>query len=155
MENTDDPSRLRYVAGVDQQAGALAWQDIDGVRRVWLVTSRRTRRWVLPKGNIDFGMTPPEAAAQEAYEEAGLKGTTSSSAIGLYRVPKIRPPLIWTVEVSLFAIQVSEVLAAWQEEHQRERRLVTIDEAAELIFEEEIADILRSALPRLDTLTYQ
>ena len=42
--------------------------------RVCLVTSSNGRRWVLPKGQIDPGHTPAEAALVEAWEEAGLVG---------------------------------------------------------------------------------
>ena len=145
----DDPANLRYVAGVDQQAGALAWTQEGSERRFWIVTSRRTRRWVLPKGSIDAGMSPSEAAAQEAFEEAGLIGTVASESIGSYRLPKIRPPLIWTVEVALFPLQVTEIQEDWQESHQRERRLVTVEEAAELIFEREIVELIADRLPHL------
>ena len=146
---SDELAKLRYAAGVDHQAGALAWSVNEGIRRFWLVTSRRTGRWVLPKGSIDDGMTAPEAAAQEAFEEAGLICDVSPNAVGLYRIAKIRPPLIWSVEVSLFQMRVKEVLQEWQESKQRERRLVTIDEAAEMIEEREIIELLRRTLPGL------
>ena len=146
---SDDPTRLRYVAGTDQQAGVLAWSEENGTRRFWLVTSRRTRRWVLPKGGIDEGMSAPEAAAQEAFEEAGLIGVMSPDPVGAYQVPKIRPPLIWTVRVALYPMRVTQVLNDWQESDQRNRRLVTIEEAAGMIHESEIVDLIRRTLPRL------
>ena len=147
----EDLSQLRYAAGVDQQAGALAWSQTDGVRRFWIVTSRRTQRWVLPKGGIDEGMTAPEAAAQEAFEEAGVIGNPALNEIGHYHVAKIRPPLIWTVQVALYPMLVTEVLEEWKELKQRERRLVTIDEAAELIIEQDIIALIRRELPTLPT----
>lgn len=146
---SEDLSGLRYAAGVDQQAGALAWSEVDGIRRFWIVTSRRTQRWVLPKGGIDDGMTPPEAAAQEAFEEAGVIAEPKSEGIGTYRVAKIRPPLIWTVEIVLYPMLVREVLPEWKESEQRQRRLVTLDEAADLIIEPEIIALIRRELPKL------
>ena len=145
----EDLSGLWYAAGVDQQAGALAWSQQDGIRRFWIVTSRRTQRWVLPKGGIDDGMTPPEAAAQEAFEEAGVIAEPKPDPIGHYNVAKIRPPLIWTVRVSLYAMQVEQVLDDWKEKNQRTRRLVTVEEAADLIAEPEIAALIGRELPRL------
>ncbi|MEM7190389.1 MAG: NUDIX domain-containing protein [Pseudomonadota bacterium] len=147
----DDPSMLRYVAGVDLQAGVLAWlPDVDPIRFI-IVTSRRTRRWVFPKGSIDKGMTAPEAAAQEALEEAGVVGTADATPFGSYRTPKIRPPLIWTVEVSLYAMRIDEVLDVWIESDQRERRFVTIDEAAELLSEPEMTSLARQFLASLQS----
>ena len=134
----DDLSSLRYVAGVDQQAGVLAYLSDPADRRMMIVTSRRTGRWVFPKGSVDPGMTAAEAAAQEALEEAGLIGVAEDQAMGRYRTPKIRPPLIWTVEVALYAMPITEMLDSWQEEDQRERRLVTMDEARELLSEPEM-----------------
>ena len=55
------------------QAGVIAYRVLDDKLQVLLVTSRETGRWVIPRGNIDSGTTPAEAAEKKAYEEAGLK----------------------------------------------------------------------------------
>jgi len=144
----DDPTQLRFVAGVEVQAGALAWLPEPGPLRFVLVTSRRTGRWVFPKGSVDTGMTPSEAAAQEALEEAGLIGTVESWPIGAYQVPKIRPPLIWTVEVALYPMRVDEVLDIWIEADQRERRFVTVEEAQDLLPEPEMVRLARAFAAR-------
>lgn len=136
--NPDDPSELRYVAGVDRQAGVLAYMRDPNDRRMVIVTSRRTGRWVFPKGSVDPGMTPPEAATQEAFEEAGLIGQAAVDPVGSYMTPKIRPPLIWTVEVTLYPMPIDVVLDDWQEIHQRERRFVTLDEARDLLSQPEM-----------------
>ena len=41
-------------------------------REVMLVSSRETKRWVIPKGWPMKGRKPHAAAAQEALEEAGV-----------------------------------------------------------------------------------
>ena len=137
----DDPSLLRYVAGTDNQAGVLAWLPGTDPVRFAVVTSRRTGRWVFPKGNIDPGMTAQDAAAQEALEEAGLVGTVDAEPIGQYRTPKIRPPLIWTIEVTLYPMRIDEVLDKWIEIKQRKRRFVTLDEARELLNDPDMLDL--------------
>lgn len=142
-EHTDDPALLRYAAGVDRQAGVLAWMPDHDDLRFWIVTSRRTGRWVLPKGGVDPGFTPWEAAAQEALEEAGLTGDVAQTPVGRFRIPKIRPPLIWTIEVALYAMRVHAVADTWLEQDERERRLVSLDEAATLIEEPEILALVR------------
>lgn len=135
---SDDPSSLRFVAGVDHQAGVLAYtQDVED-RRIVIVTSRRTGRWVFPKGSVDKGMTPPEAAAQEAFEEAGVIGVAAEDPVGAFMTPKIRPPLIWTVAVTVYPMPIDEVLDDWQEIDQRERRFVTLSEARELLSQPEM-----------------
>jgi 8-oxo-dGTP pyrophosphatase MutT (NUDIX family) len=57
------------------QFGALPWRIGErGTREVLLLTSRETRRWVIPKGWPMKGCKPAEVANREAYEEAGLIG---------------------------------------------------------------------------------
>src|SRR5438445_1454148 len=90
------------------QAGVIAYRVLDGKVQVLLMTSRDTGRWIIPKGNINGRSTPSKAAEKEAYEEAGVKGTiTSSITLGIYTYHKklksgdARPA---TVEVYLLRI---------------------------------------------------
>jgi 8-oxo-dGTP pyrophosphatase MutT (NUDIX family) len=62
----------------------------DGIARVLLLTSRKTKRWVIPKGWPMKGLKPHEAAAQEAFEEAGLSGKIGKKRIGRYTYFKRR-----------------------------------------------------------------
>ena len=54
------------------QYGALPYRasKVRGVE-VLLVTSRETKRWIIPKGWPIPGLSPSKSAAREAYEEAG------------------------------------------------------------------------------------
>ncbi len=71
------------------QVGALCYrQSKDGKLRVLLVTSRETRRWIVPKGWPMKKLPAAEAAAVEAWEEAGVRGTMRRPAIGFYRYVK-------------------------------------------------------------------
>ena len=57
------------------QYGALPYRLKDDASvEVLLVTTRQTKRWIIPKGWPIKGLTPAEAAAREAYEEAGVQG---------------------------------------------------------------------------------
>src|SRR3712207_7349402 len=56
------------------QVAALPFRIRDGRIEVLLVTSRETKRWLIPKGWPMKGKKPHKAAAQEAEEEAGVKG---------------------------------------------------------------------------------
>src|SRR5437763_15455697 len=68
-----------------RQAAAVPVQD----GRVCMVTSSSGRRWVFPKGQIDPGHTPGEAALLEAWEEAGLVGVLGPDAVGAYVYEKL------------------------------------------------------------------
>ena len=89
-----------------QQFAALPFRDEDGLQ-VMLVTSRETRRWVLPKGWPIKGLKPHSVAAREALEEAGLTGRMSKEPIGSYRYRKrLRNGAALTCEVDVFPMAV-------------------------------------------------
>ena len=52
--------------------------------RLVLITSRKSDRWIIPKGYVEKGLSPAESAAKEAYEEAGLIGVVHHKAAGNY-----------------------------------------------------------------------
>src|ERR1700755_1994635 len=67
------------------QFAALPFQIAPDGLRVLLLTSRETRRWIIPKGWPIRGMKPREVAAREAFEEAGLVGRVAGKrSIGSY-----------------------------------------------------------------------
>ena len=49
------------------QVAALCYRGDDADRKVLLVTSRGTGRWIIPKGWPIRGMNAPQAARQEAF----------------------------------------------------------------------------------------
>ena len=40
-----------------------------------LVLRRQSGEWVMPKGHVDFGEAPEQAAVREVFEETGIKAT--------------------------------------------------------------------------------
>ena len=65
----------KHKAHGTTQFAALPWRLCEGgTREIMLPTSRGAGRWVIPKGWPIKGRKPAEAAAREAYEEAGLIG---------------------------------------------------------------------------------
>ena len=66
-----DPIQKRMARA---QFGALCYRVEKGMVQILLVTSRGTKRWIVPKGWPEDGLTPAEAAAKEAGEEAGVTG---------------------------------------------------------------------------------
>lgn len=121
---------------------------IDAPVRVLLVTSRGTRRWVIPKGNLTNGISAHAAAALEAEEEAGVRGLVCPTPIGSYRYRKRRAngaSLMFDVDV--FPLAVSQELPEWKESGQRERRWFTLPEAAEAVDESDLRDLMRTFGP--------
>ncbi len=54
-------------------AGALCWRREKGHLQVLLIHRPRYDDWSWPKGKVDAGETPPEAAVREVQEEVGLR----------------------------------------------------------------------------------
>ena len=71
-----------------QVAALPVRQDASGKLLVLLVTSRETRRLVIPKGWPWPGVKDHKAAAEEAREEAGILGKIAKKPLGSYTYDK-------------------------------------------------------------------
>jgi 8-oxo-dGTP pyrophosphatase MutT (NUDIX family) len=127
-----------------QQYAALPWcNGADGVPLVLLITSRETKRWVVPKGWAEHGVLPHEQAACEAFEEAGLEGEVGAVRLGSYRYEKqLRSGRTIPVRVDVFPLEVERRHDDWPEKGQRDAVWVTPEEAAALVEERGLAAIL-------------
>ena len=132
-----------------RQVAALPWRrGADGRVEVLLITSRETRRWVTPKGGRMPGKTDAEAAAQEAWEEAGVRGAIDDRPLGTFRYLKRlrRRAARWCV-VSLYGLRVEVIEDAWPEDRERERRWLSPDQAAGRVDEPDLAELIRTFAP--------
>ena len=134
------------AAGTSAQFAALPWRRLaDGHVEVLLITSRETRRWVIPKGWPMPDRTPAQAAAQEAYEEAGVVGEPAGKPIGVYVYDKrLRDGALQPVEVSVFPLEVFVEQLGFPEHGQRERLWTRPAEAAERVDEPQLKALIRS-----------
>jgi len=132
------------VADDSQQYAALPWRQAQGLE-ILLITSRETRRWVIPKGWPIPEKNAAESAAQEAYEEAGIRGQMSALALGHYIYRKRqRGGARKRFRVEVFAMEVTEVLDLWPEAHERARQWLSPAEAAARVDEPELAALIRA-----------
>ena len=117
----------------------------DGQVEILLITSRETRRWVVPRGNPIAGLSPPLSAAQEAFEEAGIYGDVEIDPLGRYRYDKRRPSGdLDEAEVELYPMRVVEILDDWPEKAQRERRWFSQQEAAAAVEEADLSALIEA-----------
>jgi 8-oxo-dGTP pyrophosphatase MutT (NUDIX family) len=134
-----------------RQCAAFPFQERDGETHVLLVTSRETKRWVLPKGWTEKPGCDAEQAAREAYEEAGIIGRIGTVSIGAYTYPKrLNCGATVTCDVEVFPLAVARLLEDWPEKSQRERRWFTLPEAAMAVDEGGLVTLMLqlSAPPR-------
>lgn len=112
---------------------------------VLLVTSRDSGRWVVPKGNFANKVVPHVAAAREAEEEAGVRGAVCPTPLGTFRYRKLRRSgASLMADVQLFPLAVSEELGQWKEDGERKRRWFSLQEAADVVDEPDLRDLIRS-----------
>lgn len=114
-----------------------------GEAEVLFVTSRRTGRWVLPKGNLMKGVSDARAAAIEAMEEAGVEGHVRKQPVGRYAYWKRRVLSFELFQVDVFLLVVTREDGNWKEKGQRERAWVPLRLASRLVVEPGLQSILR------------
>lgn len=113
-----------------------------GAVEVLLVTSRETRRWVVPKGWPWRKIKDHEAAAGEAWEEAGVRGHPIPESIGTFTYDKRRNGDQRQLTVSVYLLEVSEIAEQWPEIDERQRQWFSPAAAAGLVAEPELKVIL-------------
>src|SRR6266516_7131105 len=82
------PTRVFRVSQVRrlrkcQQVAAVCYR-IRGSGIEFLLVQTRGGRWTFPKGGVEPGLTHAQAAALEAYEEAGVHGRMDESSFTHY-----------------------------------------------------------------------
>ena len=133
---TDREPRTQYAA--------LPWRKRDdGQVEVLLITSRETRRWVIPKGWPMKDKAPGPCAAQEAFEEAGVVGEPRRKSLGVYHYDKrLRSGRTQHVRVQVFPLEVAEERDIWPEMAERDRNWTSPADAAGLVDEPELKALL-------------
>ena len=131
-----------------RQAGAIPYAVVDGRVVFLLITSRRSGRWIFPKGAPIEGHAPWQVAAHEAYEEAGIEGEVDTAPIGSYRTLKrtIPPALI---DVDMYPLRLIRQLDEWPEKGKRHRHWVILPEARRLLSDPKLAALAAKIEARL------
>lgn len=139
------PSAASGARPPSLQVGALCWRlSSKGRLRILLITSRDTGRWVIPKGWTMKKRTDAEAAAREAWEEAGVEGQVGSRPIGLYTYRKILSGGAWIpCAVRVFALRVQAMRRDYPETGQRTSKWFSPEKAARNVAEPDLAALIR------------
>ena len=112
--------------------------------QILLITSRRTRRWIIPKGWPMDGLRPQDAAAQEAAEEAGIIGQIADAPLGSYRYAKhLKGEHVQAVQVIVFPFKVEDQAETFKEQGQRTFAWLSYQEAARRITEPSLKRLIR------------
>ena len=124
------------------QSGAIPYAWAGGEPTYLLITSRRTGRWIFPKGAVESDMTPARSAAKEAWEEAGVRGDIGKVPVGTYRTEKVERHTSRLVAVDLYPLKVDDQAPDWPERRSRRRHWATHRQARKLIDNPELMAVL-------------
>jgi 8-oxo-dGTP pyrophosphatase MutT (NUDIX family) len=129
-----------------EQAGAIPFRWRKGTLEVCLIRNKGTKKWKIPKGFVDSGETPEQAALKEAWEEAGITGRLVGGLIGSYEYEK------WGEEltVSVFLMEVTGEEDDWQESRLRERGWSSVEEAFSMLRKHPVKPLLDAAATKLE-----
>ena len=123
------------------QVAALCWRTVP-LPEVLLVTTLGTGRWILPKGWPQPGMTLPESAAIEAYEEAGVRGEIWPTPLGEYHYLKEKGGVGHPCRVEVFPLLVTRNDLNWPEKGDRKLQWLPFEQAATRVVEPELRKLL-------------
>lgn len=145
------PLKLRRFGKTEvrTQFAALCYRVRQDQVEICIITSRRTKRWILPKGWPMDKQTPAQAAATEAWEEAGLTGKAYDRCLGVYTYQKVKKTQSFPVITLVYPVKVKNVHSEWPEAHERRRRWVSPQKAASKVAEPELKRIIASFTPAM------
>jgi len=120
------------------QSGVIPFRINEERLEILLITSRKKKNWIIPKGIIESGMKPYESAALEALEEAGVIGQVSKEPLGKYKVKK------WegVCEVLVYQLKVEKETQQWLEDSFRDRKWFSAEGAKEVVARKKIIKLI-------------
>lgn len=125
------------------QVAALPYRIVDGEAEVLLVTSRGTRRWIIPKGWPIKGKKNHRVAELEAFEEAGAQGQVARRPFGQYEAWKRLSDHFVLCTVEVYPLQVRRQRKSWLEQGQRRTLWFKILDAADIVEEPGLRSVIR------------
>lgn len=117
------------MARLHRQAAVIPCRIRDERVQIALVTTVSGKRWVVPKGSLEEGERPMDAAIRETEEEAGLIGDLKRKPLGRYHFTRANE----RYEVEVYLMRVTMMLDYWLEARVRRRRWIAVDQAAALV----------------------
>jgi 8-oxo-dGTP pyrophosphatase MutT (NUDIX family) len=140
-EISHKPRKRKAEPAIRVQYGALPYRFTpEAAMEILLVTTRQSRRWIIPKGWPIKGLRPAKSAAREAFEEAGVRGRVGAKSIGLFTYEKLLDESGMRVncEVKVYPLLVKRQSEVWPELKQRVVQWVAPTRAVSMIREPEL-----------------
>jgi 8-oxo-dGTP pyrophosphatase MutT (NUDIX family) len=146
-----NPNKRKAKPAVRLQYAALPYRFNEaGTLEILLVTTRQSKRWILPKGWPIKGLRPPRSAAREAFEEAGVTGKIGAKSVGSFTYDKMldEQGIAVQCEIKVYPLLVKKRSAEWPEVGQRLSQWAELEKALSLIEESGIKAIVTAFAER-------
>ena len=145
MRERKREAKAKKKSPARRQVAALPYRvNGSGDLEILLLTSRQTRRFILPKGWLKKGLSESKTAAEEAFEEAGAKGQVEKKPIGIYSYWKRHARSFERIRVNVYPMKVTAQKSRWPERNERRAAWLPVEDAATLIDEPELVAFLRT-----------
>ncbi len=121
-----------------EQSAIIPYKIEDEELKILLITSIRKKKWIIPKGFIEFNLSAFESAKKEAFEEAGVIGTNETFELGSFNLNKYGG----LTKIIVYSMEVEKFKEDYPEKNLRKRKwfsskeaikTITIPEAGEMI----------------------
>jgi len=130
------------------QSAVIPYRKKDGELQILLITSIRKKKWIIPKGFIEFNLSAFESAKKEAYEEAGIIGANETIELGNFKIDKYGGDVL----IKVYSMEVVEEHEDYSEKNLRKRKWFSLDEAVKKIETPEIANMIRKLETKLKAI---
>lgn len=109
-----------------KQSGVIPYRLNNGVLEILLITSIKRQKWIIPKGYVEFNLSPFESAKKEAFEEAGIIGSNETYELGTVELDTG----IGLTHMKIFSMEVIKILDDYPEKELRKRKWFNAEEAS-------------------------
>ncbi len=127
------------------QSGVIPYRWTNSELEILLITSMKKKKWIIPKGYIEFNLSAFESAKKEAFEEAGILGANETIELGSF----INQKSIGVCHVIVFAMEVIKILDEYPERDKRKRKWFNLKDASANIGVPSISSMILSLETKL------
>ena len=120
------------------QSAIIPYSVRDGELQILLITSIRKKKWIIPKGFIEFNLSAFESAKKEAFEEAGVIGTNETIELGSFTIKKYGG----LTNIVVYSMEVEKFKDDYPEKNLRKRKWYSVEEAIETISVQEVIKMI-------------
>lgn len=121
------------------QSAIIPYRFENGELQILLITSIRKKKWIIPKGFIEFNLSAFESAKKEAFEEAGVIGTNETIELGSFTIKKYGG----RTNIVVYSMEVEKFKDDYPEKNLRKRKWYSVEETIETVSIPEVAGMIK------------